>query len=124
MSEIDSKLRYKIIEDDFNLDNKCSFAFYDGINFGGCIMDFNLSQKYNNGDTYERIYEKDNNQNVIKVAISFYEKDNDITFSCEKEINSEIVYKKKDSTSNEIITREEYEEFAIKFIRKNVKLFI
>ena len=119
MGNIDSNLRYEIIDDDFNIDNKCSFAFYDGANFSGSIMNYNLFQRYANGDEYERIYEKGNNDKIIKVIIKFYEKKSNIIYSCEKEIKSDVIYKKTDSSRDETISKEEFEDFVINFIAKN-----
>ena len=119
MNEIDTQLRFNIIDDDFNIDNKCSFAFYDGVNFSGAIMNYNLSQQYSNGDEYERIYERNTNNKVTKVIIKFYEKNSDITYCCEKSVNSENIYCKSNDGFNEIISKEEYERFVIDFIARN-----
>ena len=110
-------LRYFIIEDDFNK-HEFTMCFYDGINYSGSVMGSDISQSYINGDRYERIYEK-NNKEIIKVIIKFYEKESNISYSCEKSINSNIIYKKADSTKTEEISKEEYEKLAKAFIKKN-----
>jgi len=123
MDGIDTSLRYEVDEDDFNLKNKCSFVFYDGINFSGSIINYNLQQEYINGDSYERLYDT-NDDKIIKVTIKFYDKELNVTYSCEKKLNNEVIYKKISSSNVEIITKEEYKEYALKFINKNtVKRF-
>lgn len=118
MDGIDTSLRYAVMDDDFNAKNKCSFGFYDGVNFSGSIINYNLHQEYINGDSYERLYGRENDK-IIKVTIKYYDKELNITYSCEKELNNEAIYKKANSSNVEIITKEEYEEFALKFINKN-----
>ncbi len=123
MDGIDTSLRYEVDEDDFNLKNKCSFVFYDGINFSGSIINYNLQQEYINGDSYERLYDI-NDDKIIKVTIKFYDKELNVTYSCEKELNNEVIYKKISPSNVEIITKDEYKEYALKFINKNtVKRF-
>lgn len=111
-------LRYFIIEDDFNK-HEFTICFYDGINYSGSVMGSDISRSYNNGDTYKRIYEKNNDEEINKVIIKFYEKESNISYSCEKAINSNIIYKKADSVKTEEISKEEYEKFAMAFIKKN-----
>ena len=119
-SRLDTSLRSIIIEDDFNLETKISFMFYDGINFGGSIRDYNMYQGYANGDTYQRIFDRKDNK-IVKVTIKFYDKQLNISSYCEKELDGEVVYKKDDSSNVEIITKEEYDKFADSFRRKNNK---
>ena len=57
-------------------------CFYDGINYSWSVMGSDIGQSYNNGDTYERIYEKNNDKEIIKVIIKFYEKESTISYSC------------------------------------------
>jgi hypothetical protein len=111
-------LRYFIIEDNFNK-HEFTMCFYDGINYSGSVMGSDIGQSYNNGDKYERIYEKNNDKEIIKVIIKFYEKESNISYSCEKAINSNIIYKKADSVKTEEISKEEYEKLAKAFIKKN-----
>ena len=77
-------LRYSILDEDYDNQNRIYICHYDGINS-------NLSKVYNNGDTYERIYEMDEDNKIIKVIIKFYEKESNISYLCEKAINSNII---------------------------------
>ena len=112
-------LRYNILDEDYDNQNRIYLCHYDGINYSGLATNSNLSKVYNNGDTYERIYEMDEDNKIIKVIIKFYEKESNISYLCEKTINSNIVYKKADSVKTEEISKEEYENLAKAFIKKN-----
>ena len=112
-------LRYNILDEDYDNQNRIYLCHYDGINYSGLATNSNLSKVYNNGDTYERIYEMDEDNKIIKVIIKFYEKESNISYLCEKTINSNIVYKKADSVKTEEISKEEYEKLAKAFIKKN-----
>ena len=112
-------LRYNILDEDYDNQNRIYLCHYDGINYSGLATNSNLSKVYNNGDTYERIYEMDEDNRIIKVIIKFYEKESNISYLCEKAINSNIVYKKADSVKTEEISKEEYEKLAKAFIKKN-----
>ena len=112
-------LRYNILDEDYDNQNRIYICHYDGINYSGLATNSNLSKVYNNGDTYERIYEMDEDNKIIKVIIKFYEKESNISYLCEKAINSNIVYKKADSVKTEEISKEEYERLAKAFIKKN-----
>jgi hypothetical protein len=112
-------LRYNILDEDYDNQNRIYLCHYDGINYSGLATNSNLSKVYNNGDTYERIYEMDEDNKIIKVIIKFYEKESNISYLCEKAINSNIVYKKADSVKTEEISKEEYEKLAKAFIKKN-----
>ena len=112
-------LRYNILDEDYDNQNRIYLCHYDGINYSGLATNSNLSKVYNNGDTYERIYEMDEDNKIIKVIIKFYEKESNISYLCEKAINSNIVYKKADSVKAEEISKEEYEKLAKAFIKKN-----
>lgn len=112
-------LRYSILDEDYDNQNRIYICHYDGINYSGLATNSNLSKVYNNGDTYERIYEMGEDNKIIKVIIKFYEKESNISYSCEKAINSNIIYKKADSVKTEEISKEEYEKLAKAFIKKN-----
>ena len=112
-------LRYNILDEDYDNQNRIYICHYDGINYSGLATNSNLSKVYNNGDTYERIYEMDEDNKIIKVIIKFYEKESNFSYSCEKAINSNIIYKKADSVKTEEISKEEYEKLAKAFIKKN-----
>jgi hypothetical protein len=61
----------------------------------------------------------DEDNKIIKVIIKFYEKESNISYSCEKAIHSNIIYKKANSVKTEEISKEEYEKLAKAFIKKN-----
>lgn len=112
-------LRYNILDEDYDNQNRIYICHYDGINYSGLATNSNLSKVYNNGDTYERIYEMDEDNKIIKVIIKFYDRNLNISYSCEKAINSNIIYKKADSVKTEEISKEEYKKLAKAFIKKN-----
>ena len=112
-------LRYEILDEDFNNNKGFSIMFSDGINYGESIYNGDLSRTYGNGDKYTRTRKKDDKHNIIKVIISFYEKESNLTYYSLKGINSEIIYKKNDSNNIIEVTKEEYESFAKRFIKKN-----
>ena len=118
MNDLDL-LRYNILDEDYDNQNRIYICHYDGVNYSGLATNSNLSKVYNNGDTYERIYEMDEDNKIIKVIIKFYDRNLNISYSCEKAINSNIIYKKADSVKTEEISKEEYKKLAKAFIKKN-----
>ncbi len=113
-------LEYQILDEDFNNKDAFRFMFYDGLNFAGSIYNGVDSRTYNNGDRYEKCFEVDDNHDIYKVTIKYYDKESDTTYCSSKEINKEIIYMKNDTS----ITKEEYEAFARNFIKKNSKSII
>ena len=93
---------------------------YDGLNFTKNIFNGNILISYFNGDNYERIYQKDKNGNITKVIIKYYDKDNNLSYDCEKEKDKEAIYKKDDSINVNTIDKEEYINFIGEFISKNI----
>jgi len=120
---MEDELRYEILDEDFNNNKGFSFMFSDGINYGESILNGDLSRTYFNGDNYTRTRKKDDKHNIIEVIISFYEKESNLTYYSLKEKNSEIIYKKNDSNNIIEVTKEEYESFAKRFIKKNNHTF-
>lgn len=120
---MDNDLRKIIRMDDFTPEEKENmipwFCHYDGINYTGIEENGVLTQNYFNGDMYKRIYEKDSNKQIIKVTFSFYDKESDITYSVEREIDKDPIYRKTDSNGTIEVSKEEYDEFTNKFIKKN-----
>ncbi len=116
MENFDTTLRFVVTEDDFK--TNLPMIFYDGVNFSGSVFGNTLSQSYTNGDMYGRIYDKEDNK-ITKVTIKFYEKESNTTCYVEKDLDGNTVYKKDDSKNTSIISKKEYEEFAIKFIDRN-----
>ena len=120
---MDNDLRKIIRMDDFKPEEKEGvipwFCHYDGINYTGIEENGVLTQRYFNGDIYKRIYEKDSNKQIIKVTFSFYDKESNITYSSEREIDKDIIYKKTVSEETIDVSKEEYDEFTKEFIKKN-----
>ena len=112
-------LRYNILDEDYDKQNRIYICHYDGINYSGLETNSHLSMSYNNGDKHERIYEMDEDNKITKVIIKFYDKNLNVSYLCEKAINSNIIYKKADSVKTEEISKEEYEKLAKAFIEKN-----
>ena len=91
-------------------------CFEDGINFSGIYEAGNYYRSYTNGDKYEIVKTRDNNNNVILTIVSYYNKELDVTFIWEKENNK---YIKKDSSNSEEISEKEFIRFVVDFIFRN-----
>jgi len=111
------ELSKEIFEKDFKTEDNYTFRFvhYDGVNFTGNTYNGTDTRSYTNGDQYKKTCEKDENHNIVKVTIMYYEKEADLTYYCIKEIDKDVIYKMNDS----IITKEEFDNFVNKFMNKN-----
>lgn len=111
------KLSKEIFEKDFKTEDNYTFSFvhYDGVNFTGNTYNGTDTRSYTNGDQYKKICETDENHNIVKVTIMYYEEESDLAYYCIKEINKDVIYKMNDN----IITKEEFDNFVNKFMNKN-----